>query len=125
MDIVDLLNEIPKTSIVIAFLPTYAGGYEKLYKRMEEVFDWNRPAYIIIDSDRKVEIIKQLTTFSYIYIDDKKIPDLPLVAKLEPGEDASHTWRRNRSKFQVRRSTVPRPNFLPNLAPRNSNSNLR
>lgn len=79
-DISKLLNEIPGDSVIIAFMPTYAGGYEKLYTRMEEVFSWDRPEYKIIDAEIKQNILNSMTQLSFIYIDDQKREDLPLAA---------------------------------------------
>ncbi|MBI5167693.1 MAG: hypothetical protein HY998_08175, partial [candidate division NC10 bacterium] len=52
-DIFDLLDEIPKEAVVVAFLPTYAGGYERMFKRLGEIFEWDEPSYEIIDEERK------------------------------------------------------------------------
>ena len=82
-DIADLLNEIPKQSIVIAFMLTYVGGYEKLYKRLEEVFSWPRPQYKIIDKEAKEEILKSMMRFSFIYIDDQEKENLPPTAMVQ------------------------------------------
>jgi hypothetical protein len=38
-DIYDLLDEAPKDGVIIAFLPTYAGGYERMFRRLEEIFE--------------------------------------------------------------------------------------
>jgi hypothetical protein len=45
-DIFDLLDEVPQDAVVIAFLPTYAGGYERMFKRLEEIFAWDRPTTV-------------------------------------------------------------------------------
>ncbi|MFZ2088588.1 MAG: hypothetical protein WAU47_08440 [Desulfobaccales bacterium] len=42
-DIFDLLDEVPQDAVAVAFLPTYAGGYERMFKRLEEILDWDRP----------------------------------------------------------------------------------
>jgi hypothetical protein len=84
-DIWDLLDEISPQSVVVAFLPTYAGGYEKMFKRMEELLEWDRPEYTLIDAERKEAIIRRLTTFDYLYIDDKRREDLPLRCMVEKG----------------------------------------
>jgi hypothetical protein len=45
---------------VIAFLPTYAGGYERMFKRLEEIFAWDIPSYGMIDEDRKKRILTKM-----------------------------------------------------------------
>jgi hypothetical protein len=79
-DIFDLLDEIPKDAVAIAFLPTYAGGYERMFKRLEEIFDWDRPDYALIDEDRKKRILTRMTERDYLYLDDREWQGLPLVA---------------------------------------------
>ena len=65
---------------MVAFLPTYAGGYERMFKRLEEIFDWDRPDYAIIDEDRKKRIITKMMERDYLYLDDREWQGLPLVA---------------------------------------------
>lgn len=84
-DLWDLLADIPSESVVVAFLPTYSGGYEKIFKRMEQVFDWDRPSYTVIDEERKEALIRRIASFDYLYIDDKRRPDLPLRCVVEKG----------------------------------------
>ena len=79
-DIYDLLEELPQDAVIIAFLPTYAGGYERMFRRLEEIFDWDRPAYGLIDEDRKKRILTKMTARDYLYLDDREWKGLPLVA---------------------------------------------
>jgi hypothetical protein len=79
-DIFDLLDEIPKEAVVIAFLPTYAGGYERMFKRLGEIFTWDEPRYEIIDEERKKRTILKMRERDYLYLDDKVYPGLPMVA---------------------------------------------
>jgi hypothetical protein len=79
-DIFDLLDEIPKEAVVIAFLPTYAGGYERMFKRLGEIFSWNEPEYQIIDEERKKRTILKMMERDYLYLDDRVYSGLPMVA---------------------------------------------
>ncbi|MBU4233695.1 MAG: hypothetical protein KKF43_14365, partial [Proteobacteria bacterium] len=79
-DIFDLLDEIPQGAVVIAFLPTYAGGYERMFKRLEEIFDWDTPGYGLIDEDRKKRILTKMLERDYLYLDDHEWKGLPMVA---------------------------------------------
>ncbi|MBN1106915.1 MAG: hypothetical protein JXL84_26165 [Deltaproteobacteria bacterium] len=82
-DIGEVLEEASRDTLVIAFLPTYAGGYEKLFKRMEELFDWDRPQYRLIDAGAKERLIRAIAGFDYVYIDDTPREDLPQVARVQ------------------------------------------
>jgi hypothetical protein len=79
-DIFDLLDEIPQEAVAVAFLPTYAGGYERMFKRLEEIFDWDRPVYGLIDAERKAAILEKMKTRDYLYLDDRVVEGLPMVA---------------------------------------------
>jgi hypothetical protein len=79
-DVSDLLDEIPQDGVVIAFLPTYAGGYERMFKRLGEIFTWDEPRYEIIDEERKKRIILKMMERDYLYLDDRVYPGLPMVA---------------------------------------------
>lgn len=79
-DIHDLVDEVPKDAVVIAFLPTYAGGYERMFKRLGEIFSWDEPTYGLIDEDRKKRILAKMMERDYLYLDDRVWAGLPTVA---------------------------------------------
>lgn len=79
-DIFDLLEEMPPEAVIIAFLPTYAGGYEKMFRRLEEIFDWDHPTYQMIDEERKRRILLKMTERDFLYLDDREWKGLPMVA---------------------------------------------
>jgi hypothetical protein len=79
-DIFNLLDDIPPEGVAVAFLPTYAGGYERMFKRLEEIFDWDRPTYGLIDAERKAAILEKMKTRDYLYLDDRVVEGLPMVA---------------------------------------------
>lgn len=57
-DAFDFIKNAPENAVVITFPPTYAGGYEKLYKKFDEAFIWDRPEYTIFDEGRLAEFFK-------------------------------------------------------------------
>jgi hypothetical protein len=87
-DIFDLLDEIPKDGVVIAFLPTYAGGYERMFKRLGEIFAWDEPSYEMIDEERKKRTIMKMMERDYLYLDDRQYPGhFRVSAFMEPMKD--------------------------------------
>ena len=58
-DVIDYILEAPEDCVAISFPPTYKGGYEKLYKKINAVFDWDVPDYVIFD-DARFEEFNQL-----------------------------------------------------------------
>lgn len=54
-DVIDYMREAPQECVAISFPPTYKGGYEKLYQKINEVFDWDVPDYVVFDDERFAE----------------------------------------------------------------------
>ncbi|MBF0293476.1 MAG: hypothetical protein HQK86_15115 [Nitrospinae bacterium] len=48
-DALQVIETASQDVTFLSFLPTYKGGYEKLYKTMECLVDWDRPSYEIFD----------------------------------------------------------------------------
>jgi hypothetical protein len=44
-DLRDHVASAPAGAAIVAFPPTYAGGYERLYRNMELAFEWEKPEY--------------------------------------------------------------------------------
>jgi len=57
-DCVDFIASTPKDSVVLCFPPTYKGGYERLYKALDQVFGWQAPDYTLFD-DQRFEVLLQ------------------------------------------------------------------
>jgi hypothetical protein len=76
-DVVEHAINSPEDQAFISFPPTYTGGYEKLYKALEEVFEWEEPEYELFDTDRlavMVEAVKQKK--EWMMARDEPIPGL-------------------------------------------------
>ena len=71
--------------IAVAFPPTYMGGYEKMYKNLESVFDLDAPSYDLVTVDEMFwgihEVVKDRDIWM-IFSDKER--DLPVVAKVRP-----------------------------------------
>jgi hypothetical protein len=69
-DFADQAFEMDPSGVFLAFLPFYKGGYEKLYKRLDEILAWDTPRYEIIDQARKDKIVEKVRRFDHVIIDD-------------------------------------------------------
>lgn len=61
-DVVEWAERAPDDAAFITFPPTYKGGYERLYRAFDAVFEWEQPSYVIFDRERLaylVELIKR------------------------------------------------------------------
>jgi len=73
----------PPGAVAIGFLPTYVGGYEKLYERVEQVLKWTPPNYELLTEERREESVRRMTESDYILYDDRRREDLPCVAQVD------------------------------------------
>jgi hypothetical protein len=51
-DAVTWVARAPDDAVVISFPPTYDSGYERLYKHIDAVFDWDAPTYEVFTEQR-------------------------------------------------------------------------
>jgi hypothetical protein len=70
------------SAVAIGFLPTYVGGYEKLFARLEQSISWPCPSYQLLTEERREETIARMISTDYIVYDDRS-RDLPCVARVD------------------------------------------
>lgn len=76
-DVVDFVRNAPDDAVIISFPPTYKSGYERMYKKIDEVFAWERPDYEIFDDNRFSEFISNLQKkHAWVTLRDKRIAEL-------------------------------------------------
>jgi hypothetical protein len=69
-DVYALYEELPADWLRIAFLPTYVGGYEKLYSRLEKIISWDSPKYEMLTPERYEETVSFMRRGRYLYLSD-------------------------------------------------------
>lgn len=80
----DVFDYYPRPDgVSIGFLPTYAGGYEKLFSRLEESVAWDKPAYAMLTEERREATIAKMNQSEYILYDDRERADLPCIARVD------------------------------------------
>ena len=66
-DVMDLLDKIPSNSGFVSFPPFFKGGYEKMWKALEDVFEYTEPKYEMFDPDKHINIfcekVKKIDNF--------------------------------------------------------------
>ena len=76
-DVLDFARSAPDEAAFICYPPTYRGGYEKLYKRINQAFVWAWPKYRVFDGDSFYELISIARKKNYwCIIKDAQIEDL-------------------------------------------------
>lgn len=68
-------------AVFCCFAPTYARGYERLYKRLHALFDWDIPTYTVLDAAARDRVLAWMAERHYCWIDDRYLEGLPLVYK--------------------------------------------
>jgi hypothetical protein len=61
-DAVTWLETIPSETAVVSFPPFFAGGYAKMWEPLDNVFDWDRPAFEEIFAEHRQRFITHLTS---------------------------------------------------------------
>jgi hypothetical protein len=87
-DVVDFLTNAPEESVVISSPPTYRGGYERLYRQLDAVFDWPKPDYQLFTEERFEALIDVIRTKRvWVVSRDQPIPTLDgfQVARVQTG----------------------------------------
>ena len=69
-DVYALYENLPTDWLRIAFLPTYVGGYEKLYSRLEKIISWDAPKYEMLTPERYEETVAFMRRGKYLYLSD-------------------------------------------------------
>lgn len=86
-DVAEFIRGRQEGDVFLSFMPTYAGGYERLYRFIDNIFAWTgRPSYVVMDADGKQAILDRLREQGqYVHIDDMRRDEMPLVAIVQGG----------------------------------------
>ncbi len=76
-DVIDFIKQAPDDAVVISFPPTYKGGYERMYKKFDSVFAWEKPTYQVFDDQRFMEFTNELMSKeAWVTLRDKRVEEL-------------------------------------------------
>jgi len=78
-DALDVAGRLGPDDLVITAPPTYVGGYERLYKKLESAIDYPRPEYEVVDDEWLGKLLARLNRA--IVIRDRPVEGLRLVGK--------------------------------------------
>jgi len=100
-----------KAAVFCCYAPTYTGGYERLYRRLEQVFRWQPPQYELLDDERRAALLAWMQGRDYLWYDDRVIPGVPAVLKQASGRRRAVYLYSN----LVQRTAVMQPAAIPGL----------
>lgn len=64
-DVRSWLDRVPVDAPVCSFPPFYGGGYETLYRPLDQVFEWDAPEYDVLTEDDVAAVLRQITDRPY------------------------------------------------------------
>lgn len=71
-------------AVFMCYAPTYTGGYERLYKQLDAVTEWDRPTYRVLDDDARNVLLDRLSARRFLWYDDRQL-DRPPTAVFRSG----------------------------------------
>jgi hypothetical protein len=61
----EFLAGADKGAVCISFPPTYKGGYERLYKKLDAIFDWPKPSYQVFSPEDFEQFSQTVRSFGH------------------------------------------------------------
>jgi len=71
--------------IYCCYAPTYKGGYERMYRRLDEIVEWNEPTYPMLDDQRRDELLEWMSKRQYLWYDDRLLEKYAPILKQRRG----------------------------------------
>lgn len=96
--------EDDQKAVFCCYAPTYAGGYERMYKRLEAAFAWDKPTYTMLDDKRRDELLAWMTERRFLWYDDR------LIDGMEPAA----VFRTERKRAVYLYSNLTSPAYVAN-----------
>lgn len=72
-------------AVFCCYAPTYAGGYERLYKRLDKIVTWTPPTYPLLTDERRDELLNWMQARRFVWYDDRLIDGLTPVMQARSG----------------------------------------
>lgn len=72
-------------AIFCCYAPTYAGGYERLYRELDKIVVWDRPQYEPLNDKRRDALLAWMADRRYLWYDDRVIEGLRPVMEQRSG----------------------------------------
>ncbi len=88
-DVTEFWKQRACEGIFLSFMPTYSGGYEKMYKAIDDLLEWkNKPKYPVMNDESKQALLDSVVELgNYVHIDDMVRNGMNVVAVIEGGHN--------------------------------------
>ena len=74
-----------KEAVFCCYAPTYSGGYERMYKRLDKIFAWDAPTYPLLDDARRADLLNWMRERDFLWYDDREIEGLTPIMEQNSG----------------------------------------
>ncbi len=64
-DVCDWVDKVPKKAGFICYPPFFSGDYEKMFRAIDEIFEWDSPSFEFINKERINVMFEKLTERDY------------------------------------------------------------
>ena len=84
----EFVADAPREAVCVSFPPTYKGGYESLYRKLDSVIEWPAPAYEMFDPGDFEKFVASVRSFRHwMTSSDQQCDELAdhLVARVQTG----------------------------------------
>lgn len=84
-DVFEHFKRFDDDAIFCCYAPTYAGGYERLYKRLDRIVKWDEPGYELLDDERRDQLLAWMSARPFLWYDDRLIDGMEPVMQQRSG----------------------------------------
>jgi hypothetical protein len=74
-----------KDAVFCCYAPTYKGGYERLYKKLDKIVRWNKPSYGLLDDAGRDKLLAWMSERRFLWYDDRLIEGMEPVMEQRSG----------------------------------------
>jgi hypothetical protein len=115
-DVFDFYQQFPaKGTVSLSFMPTYSGGYERLYRELDRIIEWPKPTYSMLNDERRDKIYEFLSQRDFVIYDDRKLEGLPLVFVERRGSEGRDVYLYSNLELPTglvkKHHSIANPNF--------------
>lgn len=72
-------------AVFCCYAPTYKGGYERLYKKLDEVVKWDEPSYDMLDDAARDRLLSWMSERRFLWYDDRVIDGMKPIMQQRSG----------------------------------------
>lgn len=114
-DVVKHFRDAPLDAVLIAFPPTYGGGYEKLYSHLETAYSWRGAEYDLVKPDEMFRTLAEIAQrhSNWLLMSDQVKEEYPLFAKVQSDDKHKPVYLYGTIEDKYFMSSSPQYEYVP------------